>query len=78
MELLFNKETAAWVRDRIWHPSQRLTQLKDGKLRMTLAIADSRELVGWVLSFGSGVQVIKPETLRRAVKEETEQIVGLH
>ena len=65
------------MRDRIWHPSQRLTQLKDRTLRMTLAIADSRELVGWLLSFGSGVQVIKPEPLRRAVKEEAQQIVGL-
>lgn len=77
VELLFNKETAAWMRDRIWHPSQRLTQLKDGKVRMTLAIADSRELVGWVLSFGSGVHVIKPKALRIAVKKEAEQIAGL-
>ena len=76
VELLFNKETTAWARDRIWHPSQRLTQLKDGKLRMTLTIADSRELVGWVLSFGSGVQVSKPEALCRAVKKEAEQIAG--
>jgi predicted DNA-binding transcriptional regulator YafY len=77
VELLFNKETAAWARDRIWHPSQRLTQLKDGQLRMTLTIADSRELVGWVLSFSSGVHVIKSETLSIAVKKEAEQIAGL-
>jgi len=78
VELLFNKETAAWARDRIWHPSQRLTQLKDGKLRMTLTIADSRELVGWVLSFGSGVQVMRPESLRTAVEEEARRIVNMN
>lgn len=76
VELLFNKETAAWVRDRIWHPSQQFTQLKYGRLRMTLAIADSRELVGWVLSFGSGVQVVRLESLRTSVAKEARRIVN--
>lgn len=75
VELMFKKETAAWMRDRIWHPSQQLTQLKDGRLRMTLAVADSRELVGWVLSFGSGVRVVQPESLRRVVETEAQKIL---
>ena len=74
VELLFGKATAAWVKDRVWHPSQRLKPLSRGTLRMTLAVADSRELVGWILSFGSGVQVIHPTTLRDAVKKEAQQI----
>lgn len=51
-------------------------RLPGGKLRMTLAVADSRELIGWVLSFGSGVKVIRPETLRKNVVEEARKIVG--
>lgn len=77
VELLFNKATAAWVRDRLWHPSQQLTRLKDGRLRMVLTVADTRELVGWVLSFGSGVRVVEPESLRMAVTEEAERIAAL-
>lgn len=76
VELLFNKVTAAWVRDRIWHPSQRQTPLKDGRLRMALSVAGTRELVGWVLSFGSGVRVVKPESLRAAVEAEAKRITG--
>jgi predicted DNA-binding transcriptional regulator YafY len=41
---------------------------------MTLSVADSRELVGWVLSFGSGVRVVKPDSLRTVVKEEATKI----
>ena len=37
---------------------------------MTLMVADTRELLGWVLSFGSGVQVLKPERLQTAVNPE--------
>jgi predicted DNA-binding transcriptional regulator YafY len=74
IELEFDKPTAAWVKDRIWHPSQRLTRLSRGRLRMALSMAETRELVGWVLSFGSGVRVIRPESLRGAVMEEAKRI----
>jgi predicted DNA-binding transcriptional regulator YafY len=76
VELVFEKMTAAWVKDRVWHPSQKLSVLKGGRLRMTLTVADTRELVGWVLSFGGGVQVIRPDSLRDAAKEEAEKILG--
>jgi predicted DNA-binding transcriptional regulator YafY len=46
VELLFDRATAAWVRDRIWHPSQQLTPARGGRLRMTLRVANTRELLG--------------------------------
>lgn len=74
VELIFDQATAAWVKDRTWHSSQVTKRLKDGRMRMTLAVADSRELVGWILSFGGGVRVIQPESLRGAVMEEAKKI----
>jgi len=74
VELIFEKGTAAWAKDRVWHPSQQLTRLPGGKLRMILTVADSRELVGWILSFGSGVRVVRPNGLRVAVVEEADSI----
>jgi len=76
VELEFDKATAAWAKDRVWHPSQELKRLQGGKLRITLSVADSRELVGWVLSFGSGVWVARPESLRTAVTQEAAKIVS--
>jgi len=75
VELRFDKATAAWAKDRIWHPSQKLTQLKNNGMTMRLNVADSRELVGWILSFGGGVQVIKPEPLQKAVKDEARKLL---
>ena len=43
---------------------------------MTLKIADTRELRGWILSFGSGVKVLRPESLRERLKEEARKIVA--
>ncbi len=76
VELDLDKPTAAWAKDRVWHPSQQLKRLPGGRMRMTLAIADSRELVGWILSFGSGVRVVRPDSLREAVKQEAAKIAA--
>jgi len=75
VELEFDKPTAAWVKDRIWHPSQQLKRLSQGRMQMTLSVADSREVVGWVLSFGSGARVVGPDSLRTAVKQEAARIL---
>ena len=76
VELEFDKATAAWVKDRVWHDTQKTTRIKGGGLRMTLFLADTRELVGWVLSFGSGVKVRKPDDLAARVVAEAQRIVA--
>ena len=74
IELLFDRPTTAWVQDRQWHPSQKVSRQEDGCLSMTIQVSDTRELVGWVLHFGSGVQVIRPESFRNKVREEARKI----
>jgi predicted DNA-binding transcriptional regulator YafY len=74
VELLFSKKVAAWVRDKLWHASQETFPMKDGRLRLTLKAADTDELVGWILSFGSQVRVVRPEGLLVKVKDEAKKI----
>jgi len=78
VELLFSKKAAAWVKDKSWHPSQENSLLKDGHLKMALKVADNEELVGWILSFGSQVRILSPESLLSKVKEEAKSIVGAY
>jgi predicted DNA-binding transcriptional regulator YafY len=75
VELEFDKPTAAWVKDRVWHPSQQLKRVSQGRMQMTLSVADSREVVGWVLSFGGGARVVRPDSLRTAVEAEARRIL---
>lgn len=75
VELLFDKPTSAWAKDRQWHPSQKTTVRKDGRFAMSLRASDTRELVGWVLHFGSGVQVVSPPPFRDKVREEARKIL---
>lgn len=75
VELLFDKVTSAWARDRQWHNSQKTHIRKDGRLSLWLRAADTPELVGWVLHFGSGVQVVSPASFRDKVREEARKIL---
>ncbi len=76
VELLFSKKVAAWMKDKLWHASQEAFLMKDGRLRMTLKVADTDELVGWILSFGSQVRVVSPESLWKKVRDEARKIAG--
>jgi len=58
---------AARIKDKSWHPSQETKLLKDGRLKMTLKVADNDELVGWILSLGGEVRVIRPEPFKARI-----------
>lgn len=58
------------VRDARWHPSQRLSALAGGGVRVTFAVEDAEALLGWVLGFGRSAQVVEPESLRELVQRE--------
>jgi hypothetical protein len=49
--LVFGKEVAVYVGERVWHPSQRLRQRRDGGLEMRLETSGRKELTRWILTW---------------------------
>ena len=76
VELRFDRGTSAWAKNRIWHSSQKASADQDGCLTLSLEVADSPEVVGWILSFGAGVRMAKREALRRRVLTAAAKIVN--
>lgn len=68
--LVFDAEPAKWVADEVWHQQQVVQYLPDGKFELTIPYSDNRELVMEILKYGSGVEVISPESLRQTVSEK--------
>jgi predicted DNA-binding transcriptional regulator YafY len=75
VELHFDRKTTAWARDRVWHPSQKATVDRNGCLNLVLRVADTPELLGWILSFSSGVSVVRPDSLREKVISAAAEIL---
>ena len=70
VEIIFSKDIAEYVRSRIWHPSQQVREIGDGRIRMKLHVGGEFELGSWILSFGPSAIIVSPERLRRRVEAE--------
>lgn len=67
VRLRFEKSVARRVRETVWHRSQVLTDLPDGRIEMTVRVAGIVEIRPWILSWGDQVEVLEPASLRDAV-----------
>lgn len=66
----FNKEVAGYIKERIWHPSQKIRQNRDGSITATYHVAGTNEIKYWVLSYGRHAEVLEPTTLRDDIKKD--------
>jgi predicted DNA-binding transcriptional regulator YafY len=63
IEIAFEPGIARYVRGRVWHPSQSITDTSDGGLMLTLNVTDDWALRSWILSFGALARVVSPASL---------------
>ena len=71
VELLFDAEIAQWVRERPAFYRSTYEDTAEG-LKVTFQIAHIEGVVGWVLSWGAKVRVLRPESLRERLRDELE------
>ena len=67
---------ARGMRDIKVHPSQKTVTTPGGGLRITLNVDDALSLASYVLSLGSGAQVLEPEPLREHLRAELELMLA--
>ena len=76
--LRFTPEKTKWISDQIWHKDQKTRILEDGSLELSLPVAEFSEIAREILKQGSGVEVIKPESLRQLIRSEAEKILKIY
>lgn len=62
--LRFAPEVAPYIRERVWHPTQRLHELRGGGVELRFRCGESFEVTSWVASWREWVEVRGPRTLR--------------
>jgi len=70
VRIRFAPRWRTYVEERVWHPSQKLSGDEAGGLVLEMEVGASSELRDWILSFGSGAEVLAPPDLRETVREE--------
>ena len=72
--LCFSQDVSNWILEQMWHPAQKTHIKKDGRLCLTIPVADFREIKREILKYGSQVEVLLPKTLRMEIKNEIEKM----
>jgi len=73
--LRFNARAADLIREKKWHESQQLRNLKSGGVELRLKLSSLVEIERWVLSWGGDAVVLKPRELSEAVRAAARKIL---
>jgi proteasome accessory factor B len=71
----FNARAADYVREKKWHESQQLRDLKGGGVELELKLSSLAEIERWILSWGGDAKVLKPRELAEAVRNSAKRIL---
>jgi proteasome accessory factor B len=77
VRVVFSPKIARYIRERLWRPSQWFRDLADGRLEMTLRVADTVEIRRWILGYGTDAEVMEPNGLREALRQEAESLARM-
>ncbi len=78
IRIRFTGLAAALVQERTWHPTQKITQLPDGKIDLTLKLTSLEEIERWILSWGAESEVINPNELRQRISAHLRSLSNRH
>ena len=74
----FSPQDAPFVRERHWSDDQTIVTHPDGSCTLTLSTSGTRDLLRWLLSFGSGAEILSPPELRDALRDEALKLASIY
>jgi predicted DNA-binding transcriptional regulator YafY len=71
----FNERVADYLREKKWHDSQQLRELKSGAVELRLKLSSLAEVGRWVLSWGGDAVVVRPAELAQVVRQAAQKVL---
>ena len=71
----FNERVADYIREKKWHDSQQLRELKQGGVELRLKLSSLAEVGRWVLSWGGDAVVVRPAELAQSVRQAAQRVL---
>lgn len=76
--LAFSSDVTPLIKERIWHTSQRIETLEDKRCTLSMQVSDWRELLPWIRSWGTQVEVLEPQALRWELAADAARISEIY
>ncbi|BER91812.1 helix-turn-helix transcriptional regulator [Atrimonas thermophila] len=77
VRIRFDSYQTAWIKERIWHPTQKIEELPDGGVVFTVC-ANPEEIKRWVIGYGAHAEVLEPTYLRKEIQEEVAKLQKIY
>jgi predicted DNA-binding transcriptional regulator YafY len=71
----FNELVSDYIREKKWHDSQQLKELKDGGVELRMKLSSLPEVERWVLGWAGNAKVIQPQELADKVRKSAQDIL---
>ena len=71
----FNARVADYIREKKWHESQQLRELKGGGVELGMKLSSLAEIERWILGWGGDAKVMRPRELVEAVQKSAKAIL---
>jgi predicted DNA-binding transcriptional regulator YafY len=79
VEIVFDEYQARWIRERgKFHPTEEREELPDGSLKLRMRVTALDGVKRFVMQYGAHAEVVKPATLRKAIREEIEAMQTIY
>ena len=66
---------AKWVIEDPWHPEQKVKELKDGGIELSVKAVNDMEIIPRVLNLGAEAEIISPNSARKAMNQIAQELV---
>jgi predicted DNA-binding transcriptional regulator YafY len=74
VRIAFQPSAAAFIRERRWHPSQRIEERQDDGLVLIFEVNHLLELKRWILSWGPLARVLSPSSLAEEISHDAKAL----
>lgn len=77
-KIRFSAAQARYIKERKWGKEQTITENPDGSIVLDIATSGRKDLVKWVLSFGTDAEILEPRDLRCEFGENIKSMAEIY
>ena len=78
VKIRFGRRLAPYIRETLWHHSQKITPLSDGDILFEVEVCEPKEVCWWVMQYGAEVEILEPPEIRQMAAQMALEMVALY
>ena len=78
VKVLFSADIAGYIKEKIWHKTQKLFDNPDGSVLFEANMACTSDFKAWVMRWGAKAIVLEPEKLRDEIQAEAVEMMAVY